>query len=195
MDKGIFTDREKAMEANYFRQQDAKLIERLRAEAKLDDIAIALAEKLQVDHPELLARAKALGLTADTASAIFAAPLVQVAWAEGSVSKQEERMVLRLAADRGIEEESPAGEQLREWLAARPADDLFDTATEIIKAGFAVLPIKEREERIQRLVDACHKVAAASGAGLISLIGLSDGVSRDEASMLDAINKKLRLRG
>jgi hypothetical protein len=195
MDKGIFTDREKAMEANYFRQQDAKLIERLRAEAKLDDIAIALAEKLQVDHPELLARAKALGLTADTASAIFAAPLVQVAWAEGSVSKQEERMVLRLAADRGIEEGSLAGEQLREWLAARPADDLFDTATEIIKAGFAVLPIKEREERIQRLVDACHKVAAASGAGLISLIGLSDGVSRDEASMLDAINKKLRLRG
>ena len=195
MDKGIFTDREKAMEANYFRQQDAKLIERLRAEAKLDDIAVALAEKLQVDHPELLARAKALGLTADTASAIFAAPLVQVAWAEGSVSKQEERMVLRLAADRGIEEGSPAGVQLREWLGARPSDDLFDTATEIIKAGFAVLPIKEREERIQRLVDACHKVAAASGAGLISLIGLSDGVSRDEASMLDAINKKLRLRG
>ena len=195
MDKGIFTDREKAMEASYFRQQDAKLMERLRAEAKLDDIAVALAEKLQVDHPDLLARAKALGLTADTASAIFAAPLVQVAWAEGSVSKQEQRMVLRLAADRGIEEGSPAGEQLREWLATRPTDDLFETATEIIKAGFAVLPIKEREERIQRLVDACHKVAAASGAGLISLIGLGDGVSRDEASMLDAINKKLRLRG
>ena len=109
MDKGIFTDREKAMEASYFRQQDAKLIERLRAEAKLDDIAVALAEKLQVDHPDLLARAKALGLTADTASAIFAAPLVQVAWAEGSVSKQEQRMVLRLAADRGIKPERQNG--------------------------------------------------------------------------------------
>jgi len=32
------------MEANYFRQQDARLIERLRKNAKLDDIAAALAE-------------------------------------------------------------------------------------------------------------------------------------------------------
>lgn len=195
MDKGIFTDREKALEANYFRQQDAKLIDRLRADAKLDDIAIALAEKLKVDNPDLLARVRAAGITADTASAIFAAPLVQVAWAEGSVSKLEEQTVLRLAAERGIEDSSPACAQLREWLAERPADFLFETATEVIKAGFAVLPLKEREERIQRLVDACHKVAEASGSGLATLLGLGDGVSRQEASMLDTINNKLRIRG
>ena len=194
MDKGIFTDREKAMEANYFRQQDAKLLERLRKDSSLDEIALALAEKLQIDNPDLLARVRALGVTADTAPAFFAAPLVQVAWAEGSVSKREQEAVLHLARERGIEEGSPAYAQLGEWLAARPADALFDTAVEVIKAGFAVLPLKEREERIQRVVDACHKVAEASGTGLASLLGLGDGVSRAEASMLDTINNKLRVR-
>ena len=48
MDKGIFTDREKAMEANYFRQQDAKLLERLRKDSSLDEIALALKSTIPI---------------------------------------------------------------------------------------------------------------------------------------------------
>ena len=192
MDKGIFSDREKAMEATYFRQQDAKLIERLRSDAKLDDIAVALAEKLQVDNPDLLARVRALGVTADTAAALFVAPLVQVAWAEGSVSKHEHQTVLRLAQERGVEEGSTAYGQLGDWLAVRPPDSVFDTACDVIKAGFAVLDPSEREERIERVIEACHKVAEASESQFAKLIGLETGVSKQEASMLDLIKAKLR---
>lgn len=195
MEKGIFTDREKALEANYFRQHDAKLIERLRSESTLSEIGIALAEKLNVDNPDLLARVRALGVTVETAPAFFLAPLVQVAWAEGAVSRAEQETVLRLARERGIAEDSPAYAELNKWLAERPADALFDTAVEVLKAGFAVLPRKEMDERIQRIVDACHKVAEASGSRLGRLIGLDDGVSHTEASMLDMINKKLRFLG
>ena len=52
MDKDIFKERGRGKEEAYFRQQDAKLIERLHQEAKLEEIARALAEKLQVDNPE-----------------------------------------------------------------------------------------------------------------------------------------------
>src|SRR5215203_699526 len=169
MDKGIFTDREKAMEANYFRQQDAKL----------DEIALALRDKLQVDNPELLARAREAGVTPDTAPAFFLAPLVQVAWAEGKVSRREHETVLRLSRERGVEDNSPAYAQLIAWLETRPADALFDAAVDVIKYGFSVLPVKEREERIKRLVDACHEVAAASGNEFARQLGLGDGVSRD----------------
>jgi hypothetical protein len=192
MDKGIFSDREKAMEANYFRQQDARLLERLRQGAKLDDIAEALRDKLHVDNPELLARVRALGVTADTVAAFFAAPLVQVAWAEGKVIKREAEAVLRLARERGIAEESPAYAQLIEWLKVRPDQELFDTALEVIKHGFSVLPLKEREARIDRLLDACHKVGEASGSEIARQLGLGDGVSRTEASVLDTISNKLR---
>jgi hypothetical protein len=194
MDKGIFTDREKAMEANYFRQQDAKLLETLRKSAKLDDIALALRDKLQVDNPDLLARAREAGVTPETAPAFFLAPLVQVAWAEGKVSKREHETVLRLARGRGVEENSPAYAQLIAWLEVRPEDTLFDAAVDVVKYGLSVLPPKEREERIERLVDACHEVAAASGNEFAKKLGLGDGVSRAEVSVLDTIHKKLRAR-
>jgi len=58
MNKGPLSDREQAMEANYFRQQDALLIEKLRQQASLDEIASAVADKLKVDNPDLLTRVR-----------------------------------------------------------------------------------------------------------------------------------------
>ena len=75
---------------------------------------------------------------------------------------------------------------------AGPPDSVFDTACDVIKAGFAVLDPSEREERIERVIEACHKVAEASESQFAKLIGLETGVSKQEASMLDLIKAKLR---
>jgi hypothetical protein len=190
----IFGDREKAMEEAYFRQEEAKLLEKLRHKADLDDIAMALGEKLQIDDPALLQEARNLGITLDTAPALFLAPLVQVAWAEGQVSKAEHSVVLRLAKRRGVEPGSAAYTQLEEWLRVRPSDALFDCAVRVLKFAYAVLPPSEREERIKDVVQACHEVAEASG-GLGRLLGLGDGVSGIEASTLDVITRTLRSHG
>ena len=191
MEKDIFKERGRGEEAAYFHNQDAKLIEKLRESARLEEIAKALAEKLQVDNPELLRRVMDLGVTLDTAPAFLLAPLVQVAWAEGEVTEREHNTVLRLAGTRGVEESSPAHAQLLKWLRERPPDALFDTAMEVIKVGLSVLPSGEREERIKRIVQACHEVAEASG-GLARVLGLGSGVSGEEESLLDTITTTLR---
>lgn len=191
MEDRLFNEREKAMEANYFRQQDAQLIEKLRKKAPLDEIALALRDKLQVDNPDMLVRVRDLGVTPETAPAFFLAPLVQVAWAEGKVARQEHDAVLHLARGRGVEPGSPAYAQLEAWLRERPSNELFDTAVEVLKYSFDVLPPAEREERIKSVVHACHEVAEASG-GLGRLLGLGNGVSSIEASTLDTITKILR---
>jgi hypothetical protein len=191
MQDRIFGDREKAMEEAFFRHQDAKLIETLRQKAHLDEIALALGEKLQIDNPDLLVRVRAAGVSLDTAPALFLAPLVQVAWAGNSVTKPEHDAVLRLARDRGMDPISPAYAQLEQWLKERPDDALFQTAVEVIKYGFSVLPNDEKDERIRRLVDACHDVAEASGSTLGWILGLKD-VSNREAATLDDINNGLR---
>ena len=160
MDKGIFSEREQAAEAAYFRQHDARLVQQLRQGAKLEEVASALAEKLNVDNPDLLQKVRLVGVTAATAPALFLAPLVQVAWVDGSVSSAEQATVLRIATDRGVEAGSPAHDQLPNWLRIRPSDALFDTAVEVIKYGFEVLPPDERDERITRIVHACHEVAS-----------------------------------
>jgi len=192
MTNELFKDRERAAEANYFRQQDERLLDSLRKRAPLDEIARAIGEKLQVDNSELLERVRKLGLKPESAPALFLAPLVQVAWAEGKISRDEQDAVLRLALDRGVEMNSPPYQQILEWLAVRPSDDVFDTAVEILKYGFAVLPDDEREDRIKRVVEACHEVAAAAGGGLAKLLGLGSSVSGVEASMLDSITATLR---
>ena len=192
MDKGILSDREKAMEANYFRQQDARLLERLRNANKFDAMAEALRDGLHVDNPELLERARALGINADNASAFLCMPLVQVAWAEGSVSRKEHDAVMRIAHERGVEDGTPGHAQLDEWLRIRPSDELFDTAIEVLKFGLDVFPPAEREERVQRLLDACHEVAAVSGSEIARQLGLGDGVSQTEAHALDVIAMRLR---
>lgn len=193
MTKGIFEDREHALEANYFRQQDARLLDRLRTNAQLDEIAGALADKLRVENPHLLLRARQLGITADTASALFLAPLVQVAWAEGSVGQGERRSVLRQAEERGIDIKSAAYAQLQEWLKHRPTNELFLIALEVLRSGFSVLPRAERAERIDRLVEACRAVAFASGRGLAPLLGIGRTVSRVEAETVEAISAELRM--
>jgi hypothetical protein len=193
MDKDMFKERERSLEEEYVRRHEAKLLEKLRERGKLEEIAAALAAKLQVDNPELLRRIVALGVTLDTGAAFMLAPLVQIAWAEGAVTDRERETVLRLAEERGVEKGSPAHAQLLEWLRVRPADEFFGAAVEAIKAGLMVLSPEERADRVKRIVEACHQVAAASG-GLSRLLGLGTGVSGEEESILDTIATTLRAR-
>jgi len=195
MTKDIFEERERAEEAVYFRGQDEILIEKLRENARLEEIVKALAGSLQANNPDLLRRVIALGVTLETGPAFLLAPLIQVAWAGGKVTDRERETVLRLAAARGVEEGSPARAQLLGWLEKRPSDALLDTAMEVIQAGLSVVPQDLREDRIKRIVQACHEVAEASGGGLARVLGLRSGVSHKEQALLDAITTTLRSGG
>jgi len=193
MDKDKLKERGRSLEEEYVRKQEAKLVEKLRERARLEEVSAALAQHLQVDNPDLLRRIMALGVTLETGAAFLLAPLVQVAWAEGSVTERERDTVLRLAAERGIEKGSPAHAALQDWLRVRPTDEFVETAVEAIKAGLAVLSPEERAERVKRIADACRQVAGVSG-GLSKLLGLGTGISGEEESVLDSIVSTLRAR-
>ncbi len=187
----ILKERGRGFEAEYFQKQDAKLIEKIRERAHLQEVAQALAEKLKVDDPALLERVAGLGVTRETGAAILLAPLVQVAWADGDVSDHEREVLLEIAATRGIVAGTPPYEQLVAWLRDRPPVELFDAAMDLLRVGFGVLPAAERNERIRALLDACERIAAASG-GLAKLLGISRGVSDEEAQLLEEFARKLR---
>ncbi len=190
--KDLLRDRERGEEAEHFRREDAKLIEKMRERARLTEIAQALASKLRIDEAELLRRVVELGLDQDTGTAILLAPLVQVAWADGHVTDAERRAIVDLAASRGLVDGMPAHDKLLEWLRQRPSDALFEAALEVMRVGFAMLPADERDQRICDLVAACRRVAEASGTTLARMLGIHDGVTRDESVVLDEICRKLR---
>ncbi len=189
MTKDMFRDRERGEEAAYFRQQDAKLIAKLRQKAQLSEIAHALAEKLHADEPALLERIQKLGVTLDTGSAFILAPLVEVAWVDGNVSHAERDTILKIARQRGVAPGSADHRQLLDWLAHRPSDEVFRTALEAIRIGLSVLPPDELEQRIAVMIKACDEVAQAAG-GIAQLLHL-DGVSYAESAVIAAIRRHL----
>lgn len=189
MAKDMFRERERAEEAAYFLQRDARLIEAVRQKARLGEIAHALAEKLHADEPALLERIQALGVTLDTGSAFMLAPLVEVAWADGNVSHAERDVILQIAKRRGVEAGSADHRQLLDWLGHRPPEEVFRTAVEAIGVGLSVLPPGEAQERIAGIIKACEDVARASG-GLSWWLQLED-VSAEEGAVIDAIRRRL----
>ena len=74
MSSDIWKDRERAFEEQWALVHDAELIEKLRAQARLEEITEALAKKLEVDQPELLRRVIDLGITLETGPALLLAP-------------------------------------------------------------------------------------------------------------------------
>ena len=189
MTRDIFRDRERGEEEAYFRQQDARLIEKLRQKAQLSEIAHALADKLNVDEPALLERIQKLGVTLDTGSAFILAPLVEVAWVDGDVSQAERDTILHIAKQRGVEQGSADYQQLLDWLAHRPSDEVFETALEAIQIGLSVLPPDEAEQRIATMIKACEEVAQA--ADWISELFRLDSVTYQESAVIAAIRNHL----
>lgn len=189
MTKDIFRDRERAEEDVYFRQQDANLIAKLRQKAQLSEIAHALAEKIHADEPALLERIRKLGITLDTGSAFILAPLVEVAWVDGNVSHAERDTILEIAKQRGVVPWSADHDQLLDWLAHRPSDEIFQTALEAIRIGLSVLPPDELEHRIATIIKACEDVAQAT-SGIAELFHL-DGVANAESAVIARIRRHL----
>jgi hypothetical protein len=188
----IMKERERSFEAEYFRKQDAKLLEKLRERAAFEDVAQALADKLRIDEAELLQRVVDLGLTRETGPALLLAPLVQVAWAEGRVTERERRVIFELAENRGIAPGSPPHARLEAWLRERPSDALFDAALEVLRVAASVMPPVEREERLREVMESCKRVAEVSGRGLGEMLGAKGWVSTEEAEVLEAIEARLR---
>jgi tellurite resistance protein len=189
MTRDIFRERERGEEDAYFRQQDAKLIAKLRQKAQFSEIAHALAEKLHADEPALLERIQKLGVTLDTGSAFILAPLVEVAWIDGDVSHAERDTILHIAEQRGVEPGSADYHQLLDWLAHRPSDEVFQTALEAIRIGLSVLPPDESEQRIATMIKACAEVAQA--ADWIDQLFQLNRVSYSESAVISAIRGHL----
>jgi ADP-ribose pyrophosphatase YjhB (NUDIX family) len=174
-------------EEDYFRKQDQELIERMRKAASYEAARRELGEKTRLQDPELLAQIEQLGFTAETVSLLPLVPLLQVAWAEGGVSKAERALLLDFARRRGIEEGSAADEQLRMWLDTRPAPAVFHQANRLANAILAAHGAGDLSA--DDVVKQAEAIAAASGG----VLGIRK-VSSEERAALNQIATAFKQR-
>jgi hypothetical protein len=192
-DHDAFADRGRALEEEYFRKKNRELVEKMRRAAAAESARADLQRTTGLSDPALLQELQELGFTPETASLLPLVPLIEVAWAEGGVTPAERDLIVKLARSRGIEETSPAGRQLTEWLGVRPDDAVFKNAGHLIAAMLDSAPGEVRQGlTVDDLVAYCEKIAGASGG--IFGTGLRS-VTAEERGLLKRIASDLKTKG
>ncbi len=162
-DKNIFSDRERAIESEYFHKKEQELIQKMRQRAALEEDRRQMAEMTGVADEEVLQVLQELGYSAEIVSLMPIVPLVQVAWAEGGVSPKERESILEIAAARGINPGTPAYQKLTGWLDQEPPREFYDNTLRALRYLTEAVPADMREQSRQSLVEYCTQIAEVSG--------------------------------
>jgi hypothetical protein len=189
-EKDVFTQRKMGLEEEYFRKKEQELLEQIRRRTALQAEREELAEATGIADEEILATLREMGYTRETVGLLHLVPLVQVAWASGSVTPCERELVLRLSEWRGVRKDSPAWEQLNNWLDERPSDDFFLKTLRIIRLLLDFQTAKERVTGRTDLISFCIRIANASGG----FMGVGSKISEGEQAALDQIVEELNGR-
>lgn len=163
---GVLSDRGKSLEDEFFRKQDAKLIEKLRELKREEDVKAALAKAIGITDERVLARLLELGITPEIGAALSVVPLVEVAWADGTLAANERAAVLSGAEKLGLARQSVAYQLLERWLEQRPEPRLLDAWAHCVRGMREQLPPAELDVIRKRLLGVARSVAGAAGGFL-----------------------------
>lgn len=186
MSKIELEDRGRSLEDAFFRKEQAKQLETLRATRERGEAIDALRAASGVSDDAVLGSLIDLGVSAATLGAFALLPLAHVAWADGELDDKEREAILQAAREMGIAEGSPAHGFLSDLLEARPAAALMDTWEAFVttlreQAGsdaFAAIA--------GNVADRARSVAKAAG-GILGIGAISqaesDALARIEAAL------------
>lgn len=183
-------ERARLSENDYFRRQDAALLERAaRAtrrtaleQARATEMR-ALADALGVHDTELVGALYDEGFRAGRTALLDWMPAIDVAWVDDLDMHERHALRLRIGAD-------PRADQglglVTEYLFVRPSEALLETVREVLRRQLAAADPAARQERLRSIVSRCEEVGLASGGSWI--VG---AVSADERLRIAAIRSKL----
>lgn len=182
-DAELFDDRRRALEEQFFRSQDQKLVESMKAEAEKKQLKEGLKSVSGIQDSAVLDKLAELKIGAETLAALSIVPLVEVAWCDGELDAKEKEAILKAAAGLGIVAGSPAHGLLTGWLQKAPPMELlgaWETYTKMLCERFdAAARAKLKDELLGR----AKKVAEAAGG----FLGLMSKISPAEQNMLDRL--------
>jgi hypothetical protein len=167
-------------EDQYFLAREAEQRARLRAELEAAAKAAAerkeVAEQVGIDDEHVAERIRALGFNRETARVLHLIPLVEVAWADGSLTDRERRVILQAAEAHDIDPGSEAAMMLASLLEKRPSETVLDQLLEVVRD---LLHAKGMHPH--SLLEACLEVAEASGG----FLGFGNKLSQEERSLIE----------
>ncbi|MEM9412434.1 MAG: hypothetical protein AAGA30_15070 [Planctomycetota bacterium] len=172
MGESLF-DRGKALENQFFGDQDQMLLEKLREEIAAKQSQEALSAASGISDPAVLDNLIAHEVTAETLTSLSLIPLVAVAWADANMDTKEKEAILQAAEKAGIQKESASYELLQKWLEHRPSHDLLASWKDYISVLTSTLDPAAVSQLKQTVIGRAKEVAESAG-GFLGLGSVSD---------------------
>jgi hypothetical protein len=191
MSSEFLGDRKKALEEAFFAKENERLRQRLRDVDAAKSKKETLAAVSGITDDAVLERLAALSLDSDTLAALSLAPLVMVAWADGSIDDKERSAVLSGAAEAGIGRRDVSHQLLDEWLKGPPPRELLATWTDYIRAISASLDGEGRHALKAELLGRARRVAEATGG----FLGVGRRISASEEAVLEQLERAFSDQG
>ena len=180
-------ERSRMSEEDYFRRKEQELIDKLRKKTDAETHRKGLAEAVGLENEQIVDVLGEMGFDRATVVVLFLVPLLEVAWSDGSISDRERTLILEAAHAHGVREGTPGHAKLNEWLAAKPPQQLVGRALQVIRDIMAFQSTDARQATAGKLVDACERIAAASGG----FLGLGSKISPEEAAVMKRVASEI----
>ena len=182
-----FEARRLGLEEEYFRTKDVALVQKLKTvfDAKTSEAEIRAATG--ITSQAVLDRLAALQMHGAVLAAFKLLPLVEIAWADGSVDAREAKAIIDSAIRSGVPREGPAIEQLEEWIKRGPAEDGRAVWKMYAEELRKTLSADELATFRDDLLGYAKAVAEASGG----VLGMVFQISPSEQRVIDDISKRL----
>jgi hypothetical protein len=159
-------ERVRSLEDEFFRRQDAQLLERLRERKDAAARREALGKVTGITDGAVLDRLAKLGIGPETVAALRLVPLVEVAWADETLDSNERAVILTRAQASGVAPGSPEAALLAGWLDYAPDAALRSAWSELVQGLCQALQPAEVARMRANLLDGARAVAGASGGVL-----------------------------
>jgi hypothetical protein len=172
------------LEDSFFQEKDKLLIEKLKIMKKMQETKKTLSEISGIKNETILAKLVELEMRPETLACLALVPLVEVAWADGKISPEEEAAVLKAAEINKIKKDSIGYDLLKEWLRIKPKASMLNAWTHYIEGLCEVLTKKEIAALKDDFLGNAKEVAEASGG----ILGIGS-ISKEEKEMLKKLEK------
>ncbi|MCH5375826.1 MAG: hypothetical protein JJ992_17785 [Planctomycetes bacterium] len=177
-------DRRAALEAAFFHLQNEKLLEDFRQHLNALERKAQLADASGIHDEAVLARLVESDIRPETLAALTLIPLIEVAWADGKLPKENREAVLEAAEHAGMNPEDDAHQLLEAWLNQKPEAEMLETWRRYVRALCEQLEPSEIDRLKRDLLDRALAVAEATGG----FLGIGR-VSAAEKAMLEGLAK------
>jgi hypothetical protein len=185
MSDEILGGRRKALEESFFAKHNEKLRRALRAQEAAKAKKEALAAASGIDDDTVLDELISLDIAADTVAALALVPLVEVAWADGSIDEKERAAILAAATQTGLEKDGASHQLLQGWLEVRPDTRVRAAWNDYVSALCRTLGTDARRILKQTVLGRARRVAEAAGG----FLDLGSKVSHSEQAVLDELER------